>query len=59
MATKKILAPRRASTAKRRSKASQAQLDAILGAIGDDPDALRRLVAAIAGITPGAILINS
>jgi hypothetical protein len=56
-------APQRAGTRYskniRRSKASQARLDAILGAIGDNPDELRKLLVTIAEITPGAILINS
>ena len=61
MAYKKTPAPRRAGTRKniRRSKASQARLDAILGVVGDDPDALRKLIAAIAEIAPDIILINS
>jgi hypothetical protein len=58
--TKRTPAPRRAGTRQtRRSKASQARLDAILGAIGDDQDALRKLITAIAEIAPGAFLINS
>jgi hypothetical protein len=42
----------------RRSKASQARLDAILGAIGDDTQALSKLLSAILEIDPAIILIN-
>lgn len=63
MAKKLMPAPRRAGTRYgkniRRTKASQERLDAILGAIGDNPDALRRLISAIAEISPDIILINS
>jgi hypothetical protein len=58
----KTPAPKRAGTATRkirRTKASQARLDAIVSAIGDDIGAMRRLVAAIAAIDPAVIFINS
>lgn len=46
MAKTKTPAPKRAGT--RRSKQSQARLDAILAVIGDDLEALTRLLATIA-----------
>jgi len=62
VATKKTSAPVQGGTrykkTTRRSKASQARLDAILGAISDNPVALRKLLCAIAEISPGAIVIN-
>ncbi len=56
----KTPAPQRAGTRKKilRSKASQARLDAILGAIGDDMGALRKLVSAMAEIDTAIIVIN-
>jgi hypothetical protein len=63
VATTKTPNPRRVGTRYgkniRRSKASQERLDAILGAIGNDQEGLRKLLAAIAEIAPAAIPINS
>lgn len=42
----------------RRDKASQARLDAILDAVGNDPDALRKLLCAIAEIASSENVIN-
>lgn len=58
--TKKTTVPVQGGTAKkiRRSKASQARLDAIVDAIGDDAGAIRRLIQAMAEIDPSIIVIN-